>query len=376
MRNVAVLRSVATAPPGEPVEQELLKGILSSLWVGSDAALRTALNVFETSGVKSRHLALSLDEYPTLETFARRNARYVERARELNLEVSQRVLARAGLTSGDVTHVVLVSSTGVVTPSLDAHLINDLPLPSHVRRMPLWGLGCGGGGAGLGLAGELARTSPDAVVLLVVIELCSLAFVPRDRTKRNLIATALFGDGVAAAVVAGSGHGPELGVHRTTTWPGTLDMMGWEVTEGGLELVLSRSLPAFVRERMGPVMDDLRAAAGWLPHESPAFAAVHPGGPKVLDALAESTGLPDALLDPARRVLSRHGNMSAPTFLYVLEEILREQPEPTAPGFYSVLGPGFTCDAGVLLPEAVRTSGEPLAAGRMAGTAPRSSRAG
>ena len=352
----AVLRGLATASPGDPVSQERLKGILSDLWIGSDAKLRTMLNVFDSSGVKTRHFALPLEEYAALGTFAERNTRYVACARALDVEASTKALARAGLSPEDVTHVVFVSSTGIATPSLDAHLINDLPLPGSVRRCPLWGLGCGGGGAALGLAADLARTSPDAVVLVVVIELCSLAFVPGDRTKLNLVASALFGDGAAAAVVAGSGRGIELLGHRTTTWPGTLDMMGWDLTEQGLSLVLSRSLPAFARERMGPVVDDLRAAAGWEQGEMPAFLAIHPGGPKVLEALAESLGAPPALLAPARRVLARHGNMSAPTFLYVLDEILSETPEPDGPGIYSVLGPGFTCDIGILVPAAVHAA--------------------
>ncbi len=349
----AVLRSVATASPGAPVAQSTLKGILSDLWIGSDGGLRTMLKVFDTSGVATRHFALPLSEYVTLDTFERRNARYVERARVLDVEASAKALAAAGLSPHDVTHVVLVSSTGISTPSLDAHLVNDLPLPGRVRRYPLWGLGCGGGGAGLGLAADLARLAPDAVVLLVVVELCSLAFVPGHRTKRNLVATALFADGAAAAVVTGSGHGLELGVHRTTTWPDTLDMMGWDLTDAGLGLVLSRSLPAFARERMGPVLADVRAAAGWGPDEEPAFLALHPGGPKVLDAIGEAIGATPALLAPARRVLARYGNMSAPTFLYVLAEILSETPEPAGPGVYSVLGPGFSCDIGVLSPAAV-----------------------
>lgn len=349
----AILRSVASASPGEPVPQSALRQILLDLWIGSDASLRTALQVFDTSGVSTRHFALPLHEYPALSGFAERNQRFLACARTLGADASRRALARAGLGSADVTHVVYVTSTGIATPSLDAPLIQELGLPPHVRRYPLWGLGCGGGGAGLGLAADLARTRPDAVVLLVVIELCSLAFVPGDRTKRNLIASALFGDGCAAAVVAGAGRGLTLGAHRTTTWPDSLDMMGWDVTDKGLELVLSRSLPAFTRERMGPVLADLRAAAGWGASDLPAFAALHPGGPKVLAALGEAMSLPDALLDPARRVLARQGNMSAPTFLYVLEEILRETPEPDGPGLYSVLGPGFTCDIGVFEPAVV-----------------------
>ena len=149
---------------------------------------------------------------------------------------------------------------------------------------------------------------------------------------------------------AGSGHGLELGTHRTTTWPDTLEMMGWDLTAEGLALVLSRNLPAFARQRMGPVFRELQEAAGWPSDRMPAFLAIHPGGPKVLSALGESLGVPDALLEPARRVLARNGNMSAPTFLYVLEEILRETPVPSGPGVYSVLGPGFTCDIGVLSP--------------------------
>jgi len=346
----AVLRSVASASPGEPVPQERLKKILSDVWVGSDAALRAMLNVFDTSGVRSRHFAMPLEAYSDVATFSQRNEKFIECARVLNVEASRKALDRAGLSAEDVTHVVLVTSTGIATPSLDARLINDLPLPGSVRRVPVWGLGCGGGGAALGLAADLARSSPEAVVLVVVVELCSLAFVPGTRTKLNLVASALFGDGAAAAIVTGAGSGLELTAHRTTTWPDTLGMMGWNVGDEGLGLVLSRNLPAFARERMPDVMEDLRAAVGWSSDEMPVFAALHPGGPKVLEALAAGTGLPDRLLDPARRVLARHGNMSAPTFLYVLEEILRETPEPTGPGIYSVMGPGFTCDCGVLTP--------------------------
>jgi alkylresorcinol/alkylpyrone synthase len=324
--------------------------VLAEHWVRDHGGLRDVLDVFVTSGVRTRHLAAPLEERWGRRSFAERNARYVEEARALDAQVARRALEDAGRAPADVTHVVLVTSTGIATPSLDAHLVNDLSLPGSVRRVPVWGLGCGGGGAGLGLAADLARSAPDAVVLLVVVELCSLAFVPGDLTKRNVIAAALFGDGAAAAVVAGDGRGLELGAHRTTTWSDTLDIMGWEVTEEGLGLVLSRNLPAFARTRLGPVLEDLRGAAGWPADRVPGFLAIHPGGPKVLAALGESLAVPDALLEPARRVLARYGDMSAPTFLYVLEEILRETPEPATAGLYSVMGPGFTCDMGVLSP--------------------------
>lgn len=344
------LLGIATASPGPPVAQAHFKQMLTELWIGSDAGLRATLDVFETSGVRTRHFALPLEEYAGLETFAQRNAKYVERARALNAEAALEALRRAGRTVDDVTHVVVVSTTGLATPSLDALLLNDIGLPGHVRRVPVWGLGCAGGAAALGLAADLARTDSDAVVLAVVVELCSLAFVPGERTKLNLVASALFGDGVAAFVVGGEGTGLELGSHRTTTWPHTLGIMGWDVNEQGLGLVLSRNLPNFARDRMGAVLSDLRAHAGWGPTDAPAFAAIHPGGPKVLDALSDSLGLSPALLEPARRVMARYGNMSAPTCLFVLEEILRETPEPTGPGLYAALGPGFSCEMGVLAP--------------------------
>lgn len=346
----AHLLGIATASPGEPVPQERFKRLLSDLWIGSDAALRAMLDVFETSGVRTRHFALPLEAYAELETFAQRNAKFLERARVLNAEASLEALRSAGRSVADVTHVVMVTTTGIATPALDALLINDIGLPLHVRRFPLWGLGCGGGASSLGLAADLARTSPDAVVLVVVIELCSLAFVPGERTKLNMVASALFGDGVAALVVGGEGPGLELSSHRSTTWPDTLGMMGWDLTDKGLGLVLSRNLPNFARERMGAVMSDLRAEAGWAPGDQPTFAAIHPGGPKVLEALSESLGLSAALLEPARRVMARYGNMSAPTCLFVLADILRETPQPAGPGVYSALGPGFTCDMGVMSP--------------------------
>jgi alkylresorcinol/alkylpyrone synthase len=344
----AVLRGLATASPGEPVPQERLKRQVAELWIGSDAGLESTLRVFDTCGVTTRHLALAPEEYPPLTTFARRNARYVERARALALEAASKALARAGLEAADVTHVVFVSSTGISTPSLDAHLVNELALPGTVRRVPLWGLGCAGGAAGLGLAAELVRGGPEAVVLLVAVELCSLAFVPIERSTLNVLASALFADGAAAAVVAAGGSGPALGVHRSTTWPDTLGTMAMQLTEGGLSLSLSREILGLSRVHMGPVLDDLRRAAGWGPTQAPAFLAIHPGASKVLDALGEGLGLEPALLEPSRRVLARHGNMSSPTVLYVLEEILGAARPPAGPGMYSALGPGFTCECGVL----------------------------
>jgi alkylresorcinol/alkylpyrone synthase len=251
----------------------------------------------------------------------------------------------------------VASSTGIAAPSLDAHLLNDLGLPTSVRRFPLWGLGCAGGATAIGLAGDLVRATPGAVVLVVAVELCSLTFLKDDRSKRNLVATALFGDGAAAAVVADGGAGLPLGVHRTTTWPHSLDVMGWRLKPEGLRVVFSSRIPSIARKRMAPVLAALRAdVPQWPDDEPPGFCALHPGGPKVLEALQESCGLSDAALDPARRVLARCGNMSSPTFLFVLDEILRETPQPRGFGLYGALGPGFTSELGVLVGQRATTA--------------------
>jgi alkylresorcinol/alkylpyrone synthase len=320
-------------------------------WSGGD--LERMLPVFDHSGVRTRHFALPIEDYLEPVPFPERNARWIEAARALDAEASKRALASAGLAPSDVTHVVHATSTGISAPSLDAYLLGDLGLPTSVRRFPLWGLGCAAGATALGLAGDLVRADPGAVILVVAVELCSLTFLHGDRSKRNLVALALFGDGAAAAVVAAGKAGLALGPHRTTTWRNSLDVMGWRLRRQGLRVVFSSRIPDLARRKMGDVAAGLRRVVPAWTDGPPAFAALHPGGPKVLDALAEAMDLPEATLTPARRVLSRCGNMSSPTFLFVLEEILRHGPPPAGVGVYGALGPGFTSEIGALLPVGV-----------------------
>jgi alkylresorcinol/alkylpyrone synthase len=355
---VPVVRSVGCALPGPPVPQSLVRDLVAARWARHD--LERLLPVFDSSRIRTRHFALRPEEYERPAPFAERNARYVEVARALDATAAREALARAGLSTDDVTHLVLASSTGIAAPSLDAHLGNDIGLPPSTRRFPLWGLGCAAGATALGLARDLAIATPDAVVLVVAVEICSLTFLSRDRTKRNLVATALFGDGAAAAVVASSGPGLALGPHRTTTWPRTQRVMGWDLREDGLKVVFSSRIPQIARTRARPALEALRAQVpDWADDEPPAFAAVHPGGPKVLDALSEALGLSERALAPARRVLARCGNMSSPTVLFVLEEILRATPDPPGIGIYAALGPGFTSEMGALRGSAVATPVRP-----------------
>ena len=276
-----------------------------------------------------------------------RNNLYIEHALALIEEASRQAIAEAGLRPEDIDQVVTVSTTGIATPSLDALLLNRLPLRSDVRRLPVFGLGCAGGVLGLARAADLARAAPKSRVLFLVVELCALCFRHGDFTKSNLVATALFGDGATAAVISCDGDGPALGQGGEFTWPQSLDIMGWDVADDGLKAIFSRDIPALVQR-------DLRSATeAFLRRHDLTVADIdyfvcHPGGAKVLDALEEAFDLPQGALAHARETLRDYGNMSAATVLFVLKRVLQSGARGRM--LVTALGPGFT--AGFQLIEA------------------------
>lgn len=302
------------------------------------------LEIFPHAGVEERRLAMPLDWLRAPRGFAERNEAYRREALALAAEAAARCLAGAACSPREVDHVLLVSSTGLSTPSLDALLLNRLGLRPDVKRTPVWGLGCAGGAAGLSRAADFARAAPGERVLLVVVELCSLTFQRRDATKSNLVATALFGDGAAAALVGSEGKGPEVMASRSTTWAGTLDVMGWEVNDDGLRVLFSRDIPAIVRDLAKPAVLDFLASRG-LSLSGLRHVIAHPGGPKVMAAYEEALGLPADGMRHAREVLRRHGNMSAPSVLFVLERFLSDPAvRPGDLGLLTALGPGFSSE--------------------------------
>ncbi len=211
---------------------------------------------------------------------------------------------------------------------------------TDVQRVPVFGLGCAGGVSGLSLAGRLAAARPGSVVLFVTIELCTLAFRLDELTKANIVATALFGDGAAACVVRAGGEADYsiegAGEH---TWPGTLDIMGWNVDPEGFGVIFAQAIPPFVRRRMGPAADGILDRMGLERGDVGRFVC-HPGGAKVIAALEGALGLNQGVLDVERDVLSDYGNMSAPTVLFVLDRVLQREPADRL--FLTSLGPGFT----------------------------------
>jgi alkylresorcinol/alkylpyrone synthase len=289
-----------------------------------------------------------LDEH----SFAERNALFLENATDLLVEATLKALDDAGLAPGEVDTIVTVCSSGIATPALDAWVMERVPFRRDVQRMPIFGLGCAGGVLGLSRAAAMAQAAPQSNVLLLVVELCSLTFRRQDRSKSNMVATALFGDGAAAAVITcrnapGSESAPRLGPWGEHTWPDSLDVMGWEVADDGLKVLFSRDIPTLVRDCLRPVVDAFLARNDIAMREIDEFVC-HPGGAKVLDALEDCFELQRGALSHARDTLRDHGNMSAVTVLFVLRAALDERPQGRR--LMTTLGPGFT--AGMMMLEA------------------------
>jgi alkylresorcinol/alkylpyrone synthase len=340
MTPTAGLMSVATAVPPYAVLQTDAMEITRRLFAGRFDDFERLSGVFVNTGIRSRRLARPVEWYFEPRGWPERTAAYLAAAEDLFVEAGEAALAKAGLSAAEVDTVVTVSSTGIATPSLEARVLVRMGFRSDVERVPVFGLGCAGGVTGLSLAGRLARSRPGSVVLMVTIELCTLAFRLDELTKANIVATALFGDGAAACVVrADDGDGWRIEGAGEHTWPSTLDIMGWSVDRLGFGVIFALAIPPFVRRNLGPAADAILGRIGLERGEIGRFVC-HPGGAKVLTALEGALGLGQGALDVEREVLADFGNMSAPTVLFVLERVLQDEP----PGrlFLSSLGPGFT----------------------------------
>jgi alkylresorcinol/alkylpyrone synthase len=342
METVVRLLSLATASPAHQLSQRALMAAAGDYFDANGVDVARLLPAFLNAGIDSRQLCEPLEWYQRPIGWKTRNDAFLRHAPALLEDAARRAVAEAGLAFRDVDQIVTVCSTGVATPSLDALLMERLPLRDDVARLPIFGLGCAGGVTGLGAAAKLARAEPGSNVLFLVVELCTLTFRSGDRRKANIIATALFGDGAAAAVVraqAVANDNPAIlhaGEHR---WPGTLDVMGWDVAEDGLTVLFSRDIPTLVRGKLRAAAVAYLARYGLALADIDGFIA-HPGGAKVLDALEDVFDLQTGGMVDARAVLRDHGNMSAATVLFVLDRVLRRGLRGRH--LMSALGPGFT----------------------------------
>jgi alkylresorcinol/alkylpyrone synthase len=342
----ARIAAVATAVPEHVVVQHEAGEFARRVFGPHVPDIERLVSAFANTGIERRYLVRPLDWFEAPRPFAEKNAVYCETALELSLSAATRALGQANIDRADVGAILFVSTTGVATPSLDSFLIQRLGLSRSAVRLPVWGLGCAGGAAGLARAAELATTL-GRPTLLVAVEVCSTTFVPTDRSRSNVIATALFGDGAAAVVLRPDGEGPEVLSSYSYLLDDSKDVMGWRVEADGLRVVFARSIPKLVRDLAGRIASAAAAGAG-VSRADLANFVFHPGGAKVLRAYADTLGLDGGDLRHASGVLRDYGNMSSPSVLFVLERFLREDAATGRPALLMALGPGFSAESVVL----------------------------
>ena len=343
------LVSVRTATPPQCITQAEARSVAAEVFRDLPNVNRL-LNVFETSLIERRYFCRPPEWYTQPHTLAETSAIYVETATALSAQAVRAALGQAGLEPADIDYLVYVNTTGLATPSIDARLMNVLDCRPEIAHTPVWGRGCAGGVYGLSHAADYLRGRPKGVAVVVAAELCGLTFLPEDRSKSNLVACALFADGAGAAVLAGAetdipGH--DTVATRSRFFPYSLDVMGWNVTSRGLQVVFNRRIPRIVREHSRAELDRLLASAG-VSQDEPLVYLYHPGGRKVLEAYRDAYGIGREALADSYGVLADYGNMSSATVLFVLERYLSRREHPHTHAAVSALGPGF-CSESLML---------------------------
>ena len=345
------IASVGSALPPHFYDQEALLAAFRSHWAKRHHNLDRLEALHRNVLVGGRHLALPMEAYDALKTWGDANDAWIRVAQEVGEVAIRRALEKAGLGADDVDALIFVTVTGVATPSIDARLMNRLKLPSRVKRMPIFGLGCVAGAAGVARAADYVRAYPDQVAVLLSVELCSLTLQRHDLSIPNLIASGLFGDGAAAAVVVGAERqtdGPEIIDCRSVFYPDSEEVMGWDISETGFKIVLSADVPEVVKRYLRRDVDGFLGEHGLSRSDIRSWVS-HPGGPKVLTAMQEALELPDGALDVTWNSLRTVGNLSSTSVLMVLEDTMREhRPESGSLGMMLAMGPGF-CSELVLL---------------------------
>ena len=335
--------ATATAVPPYRLNQDDVVERVKRLFGGSPE-LDRLLPVFTNTGIHTRYSCVPIEWYDCIHGWPERNRIYLASALDLLETTTRRLLDCSGRDLSDIDGVAVVSTTGIATPSLEALLIDRMGLRRTAWRLPIFGLGCAGGVIGLARAASLAAASPGQTVLFLVVELCALSFRRDDWSKSNIVATALFGDGAAGALLSTAGEGPAIVAAGEHTWPGTLDVMGWEVADDGFSAVFSRDIPQLVTTQLSDVAAAFLARHGFALGDIHRFIC-HPGGTKVVAALERAFGLEQGALVEARSVLRDYGNMSAGTVMFVLERMLAEARvtgERWERALMNALGPGFT----------------------------------
>lgn len=344
------IAGVSSALPPHYYPQEVILSALSAYWSDKLSNPQFLNRLHANTGVAGRYFARPLQDYYELDTWGKTNDVWIEAALDLGEKAIRCALSRSGFETKDIGALFFVSVTGISSPSIDAKLMNRMNLPSNVKRIPIFGLGCVAGAAGVARASDYVRAYPNEIAVLLSVELCSLTLQRDDLSVANLISSGLFGDGAAAVVIAGSdkkADGPEVLGNRSSFYPNTEHVMGWDISERGFQIVLSREVPDVIVEHLGNDVDAFLGEKGLSRSDIGTFI-MHTGGPKVLEATARALNL-NGELQPSWACLNRVGNLSSASVLFVLEDaMMNRRPAPGTLSLLAALGPGF-CSELVLL---------------------------
>ncbi|MGH3446342.1 MAG: type III polyketide synthase [Nocardioidaceae bacterium] len=344
MSSIAAVHT--TLPPHRYTQQQITE-LIADVWRERGTPSGLLRRLHGSAGVATRHLALPLERYADLGDFGVSNDAFIPAAVELGARAVTAALEEAGLAPEDVDIVMSTTVTGVAVPSVEARIAAQVGLRADVKRIPVFGLGCLAGAAGVARMHDLLRGAPDQVGVLLSVELCSLTLQLGDPSTANMVASGLFGDGAAAVVMCGTNRaapGPHVLDSQAHLYPDTERAMGWDVTGNGLQIVLGAEVPELVSTYLGADVKGFLAAHDLEPGDVSAWVA-HPGGPRVLEAVQDSLGLPPEALAVTWRSLRDIGNLSSASVLHVLGNTLDEcHPPPGSPGVLFAMGPGFASE--------------------------------
>ncbi len=344
------IAGVASALPQHKYDQRVLLTALQKHWGPKLDNPVFVERLQARVGVDTRHLALPIEEYYGL-TWGAANNHWIEVAQELGQKALCCALSRAGIGTEDLGAIFFVSVTGISSPSIDARLVNRMSLPVNIKRVPIFGLGCVAGAAGIARAADYVLAYPKQVAAVISVELCSLTLQREDISIANIISSGLFGDGAAAVLVSGAertADGPQILATRSVFYPNSEHVMGWDISEKGFSIVLSREVPEVVHDHLAADVDAFLEEQGLSRSDIGAWV-LHTGGPRVLEATATALELPEGALAASWDCLRRTGNLSSASVLFVLEEVMmKRRPEQGTYSILAAMGPGF-CSELVLL---------------------------
>jgi len=350
------IASISTYNPPYTLDQSNIEQLTKELFTDKIPQLERLLKVFENGEIKQRHFCVPLEWHKQEHSFEERNNLYIKLAVDYGVNVIESCLSNTAfleqpLTPNEIDAIIFVSSTGISTPSIDARIMNRLAFSDRIKRIPIWGLGCAGGAAGISRAFDYCLAHPDEKVLVVCVELCSLTFQQNDFSKSNLVGASLFADGVSCLLVCGDEVSiqakkplPHI-INTASKWmPDSEDVMGWDIKNDGLHVIFSRDIPSIINKWLGPFISDFLKEQS-LSKEQIQHLVAHPGGKKVLAAYEETLNMNVQHTAISREILQHHGNMSSPTVHYVLEQFMIKEAKPDNYGLLLALGPGFSGEA-------------------------------